>query len=81
MKASDGKVVYVLYVSKGGPPGAKNPSEMGPMRGSKSLAFWGRWGQFPGGGWGSQIAPTPVSTDAVPIFGTSYYTISLDFMA
>ena len=47
----------------------QNPSEMGPMRGSKSLAFWDRGGggggaHFSGhgvgvgGGGGSQIAPT-----------------------
>ena len=48
MKASDGKVVhvYAMYcmLAKGALLGPQNPSEMGPMRGSKSLAFWGRGG-------------------------------------
>ena len=50
MKASDGKVVhvhvYAMYcmLAKGALLGPQNPSEMGLMRGSKSLAFWGRGG-------------------------------------
>ena len=41
--------------------GPQNPSEMGPMRGSKSLAFWSRGGGGGGpnrwrGGGGGQIA-------------------------
>ena len=57
--------VYV-YVSKGALLGLQNHSEMGPMRGSKSLAFWGRVAPFRsgggggGGGGGAQIAPTEV---------------------
>ena len=53
MKASDGKVhgACICYVAKGALPGPQNPSEMGLMRGSKSLAFWGRGGaHFAGGG-------------------------------
>ena len=53
-------------LAKGALPGPQNPSEMGLMRGSKSLAFWGRGGPFcwgggggGGGGGGAQIAPTP----------------------
>ena len=61
MIASDGKVVhvYAMYctLAKGALLGAQNPSEMGPMRGSKSLAFCGRGGAHFGGG--AQIAPTP----------------------
>ena len=45
-------ICYVLYVSKGGPScmGPQNPSEMGLMKGSKSLAFWSRGGPFRLGG-------------------------------
>ena len=53
MKASDGKVVhvYAMYcmLAKGALLGPPNPSEMGPMRGFKSLAFWGRGGGGEGG--------------------------------
>ena len=54
MKASDGKVVhvYAMYcmLAKGALLGPQNPSEMGLMRGSKSLAFWA------GGGGGGAIS-------------------------
>ena len=54
MKASDGKVVhvYAMYcmLAKGALLEPQNPSEMGLMRGSKSLAFWGRGAHFAGGG-------------------------------
>ena len=37
-------------LAKGALLGPQNPSEMGLMRGSKSLAFWGRGGPFRWGG-------------------------------
>ena len=65
--------MLILFITglKGGvatpptPPQALDPPlEMGLMRGSKSLAFWGRGGPISlgggGGGGGAQIAPTPV---------------------
>ena len=54
--------VYAMYYTlrKGALRGPQTSSEMGPMRGSKSGAFWGRGGggHFPGG---THIVRTGVS--------------------
>ena len=49
--------VYAMYYTlrKGALRGPQTSSEMGPMRGSKSGAFWGRGGGGGGGGGGISL--------------------------